>query len=252
MERKCNDVPCEGVDWVTSKWTKCVEENESSDDKAATTEASSVDVKPTTNSHLKNQIKLSSIQTRTVKCATKNGLIYDDELCGLNRKPESRRKCDKKQDVAQWFTSEWSSCSSIECGSGLRTRSVACAVIDKEQNTIRIVDDKDCNENSKPNCEEECIGNQKDCDEIVFIGPWSGCVDRCEETRDIICLAKNQTSNLIEPISCEDKHNEIQSKKKCENEDAKDSVDPQTTECKVDDLTKNCTTTGKLFFKIYF
>lgn len=243
-ERTCNLVPCKGVDWTTSEWSKCVHEPESSGDATSTTEAS-VDIQPNQNGHLKNQTKLSTIQTRTVLCTTDDGIIYEDQHCGLARRPEAKRKCERKEEVAQWFTSEWSSCSAIECGKGYRTRTVACAVhIDNGsgEQSIKIVDEKDCNENVKPNCEEECLGKQEVCDELYLVGPWTGCVERCEETRSIICLAKNQTTNHTGPISCEDRTGNFELRRKCISEDAKDSVDPQT-ECNPDDLAKNCTTT---------
>jgi len=241
-QRTCNDVPCVGVDWVTSQWSKCAHETKSTDS-SITTEAS-VDVSPTTQSeHLKNQTKLSTIQTRTVLCATAYGFIYGDEYCGIARKPETKRKCEKREEVAQWFTSEWSSCSAIECGSGYRTRSVVCAVHansgDGEQK-IKIVDDKDCIENLKPICEEQCTAEKESCDELFLVGPYTGCVDRCEETRNIICLARNQASNQTEPVDCEDKNGKFELKRKCVSDEAKDSVD-SLPECNSDDLAKNCT-----------
>lgn len=253
-ERVCNQKPCKGVDWVTSEWSKCIYETEASSDSTSESNAdSNVDVQPNPTEHLKNRTKLSSIQTRIVLCTTNSGVIYDDEYCGINRKPETKRKCDKKQDVAQWFTSEWSACSSIKCGKGFRTRTVACAVHTNNTNgeqSIRIVDEKDCNENLKPNCEEECTGENEICDEQFLVGPWSGCVDRCEEMRSLICLVKNQTTNNTEPIECEDRNGNFELKRKCQNEDAKDSVDP-VAECNPEDLAKNCTSSGK-FYRTFF
>ena len=233
-ERKCDEVPCQGVDWVVSEWSKCVTQDTEAGD---TTSEASVDVKP--SGHLKNQTKLSSTQTRSVLCSTRFGRIYADGLCGLSRKPETRRKCEKKQEVAQWFTSEWSSCSAGECGAGFRTRTVLCAVGDGSSESIRVVDEKDCNENVKPIGEEGCTGKQEVCDELILVSQaWTSCVDRCEQTRSLICLARNQTTNSVQPVSCESKTGGFEVKRKCES----DSVDAQT-ECNPNELDKNCTST---------
>lgn len=238
--RKCNDFPCIGVDWIVSEWSKCTQENITSSNDESTTEAINVDVKPNIE-YLRNQTKLSTIQTRTVKCATKFGTIYEDKLCGLSRKPETRRKCEKKQEVAQWFTSQWSSCSEIECGSGIRTRTVVCAVADNNGELIKIVNENDCNENLKPICEEECTGKQEICNELILVSSkWTSCLDRCEQSRTVVCLKKNETTNSYEPLECKDKNGGFELRRKCES----DSVD---TQCNEDDLAKNCTNTGNLF-----
>lgn len=203
------------------------------------TSEASVDVKPSQSGHLKNQTKLSSIQTRSAVCATRFGRIYADNLCGLSRKPETRRTCEKKQEVAQWFTSEWSSCSAVECNTGFRTRTVLCAVGDLGSESIKVVDEKDCNENVKPIVEESCTGRQEVCDELILVSQtWTSCVDKCEQTRPLICLVRNQTNNLVEPVSCEDKTGGFELRRKCES----DSVDAQT-ECNPNELDKNCTST---------
>lgn len=239
-ERRCDDVPCDGVDWVVSEWSKCVTPDaEASASGDSATEAS-VDVKPNQSGHLKNQTKLSSIQTRTAVCSTRFGRIYDDSLCGVARKPETKRKCEKKQEIAQWFTSEWSSCSAIECGPGYRTRTVLCAVGDGSSESIRVVDEKDCNENVKPVSEESCNGKQEVCDELVLVSQsWTSCVDQCEQTRSLICLARNQTTKSLAAVSCEEKTGGFELRRKCES----DSVDAAQTECNPNELDKNCTST---------
>ena len=114
----CNEIPCEGVDWITSDWSSC-------------------------------EVNCgSSISTRTVLCSTEEGEIYPDDVCDEARKPKADQQCSNYTGCeAQWFKSEWSNCS-VTCGEGFATRIVFCGHSNGDD--ITKLKDEHCLEIKKP------------------------------------------------------------------------------------------------------
>ncbi|XP_065354306.1 papilin isoform X6 [Calliphora vicina] len=163
-EKMCMLTPCEGVDWIISPWSGC-------DACGQTTE------------------------TRTAICASKSGKVYDDEFCAPET-PLLSRPCESKKCKTQWFTSEWSKCSS-PCGKGIQSRVVLCGEFDGKTIT-KVTDDTQCDATTKPEAEQECEGEDKECPGQWFTGPWESCTKPCgggERQREVLCLANGTKSN---------------------------------------------------------
>lgn len=68
-------------------------------------------------------------QTRVVNCAARVSATLNvsmpDENCQSSPRPEARRQCENRA-CNSWIIGNWSQCS-VQCGEGVRTRSVRCA-----------------------------------------------------------------------------------------------------------------------------
>ncbi|XP_058455699.1 papilin isoform X2 [Malaya genurostris] len=157
-QQSCMLQPCEGVDYITSSWSGC--------DECGTT-----------------------VETRTVHCASKAGVVYDDKFCANHELPELKRECKAVPCEYQWFSSQWSKCSAI-CGKGVQTRTVVCGVFDG-QSLKRADDDYKCDAALRPKSERECDGPDE-CPGQWFTGPWTGCSKDCGggfKSRKVLCIA---------------------------------------------------------------
>ncbi|XP_059610565.1 papilin isoform X4 [Phlebotomus argentipes] len=183
--------PCDGVDWITSTWSGC------------------------------NACGLT-VETRTTYCASKTGKIYNDSFCEKKPKPELERPCtSKSQCDFQWFTSQWSKCSS-DCGKGVQTRTIICGVFDGEM-VKRAPDDSSCNADEKPEDQQECE-SENECAGLWFGGPWSECSVPCgggTKYRKTLCMVADQPA----PVE------------KCSGDTLKFSTDSCNPEPCIDDET---------------
>ncbi|XP_074598749.1 papilin-like isoform X2 [Brevipalpus obovatus] len=146
IEEICDLVPCEFADWVTSEWSSC-------DGNCA-----------------------SRISTRRVVCSTVEGKMYPDTACDSARRPSDTKECEKSECNHIWLTSEWTNCS-VNCGQGIRTRSVVCASYHAGNKTKGIeysLDAKGCPE-PKPHDRETCQ-TDNECGSAEFAGPWNECM----------------------------------------------------------------------------
>ncbi|XP_036342960.1 LOW QUALITY PROTEIN: papilin-like [Rhagoletis pomonella] len=162
-EKECMLAPCEGVDWIISEWSGCDECGQKT-------------------------------ETRTAICATKSGKIYPEEFCAPEV-PALSRPCESSKCKPKWFTSEWSTCSAA-CGKGVQSRIVICGEFDGK--SIKPAEDSKCEATAKPESEQECEGEEKECPGQWFTGPWEPCSKPCgggERKREVLCLA-NGTKSL--------------------------------------------------------
>ncbi|XP_039759355.1 thrombospondin type-1 domain-containing protein 4-like isoform X2 [Pararge aegeria] len=113
------------------------------------------------------------VQSRSVRCADPNG-------CGANRAPHSSQTCSpRKQCEAQWFTGDWSPCTTA-CG-GRQIRGVICI-----GNNGRRLRDASCRK-PKPETERSCGGT---CAPSWYLSDWGECTGPCEaaiQTRTVWC-----------------------------------------------------------------
>ncbi|XP_068155724.1 papilin isoform X2 [Drosophila tropicalis] len=175
VEKSCLLAPCEGVDWIISQWSGC-------------------------NACGQNT------ETRTAICGSKDGKVYPEEFC-QPEVPSLTRECKSPKCESQWFSSEWSKCSA-PCGKGVQSRIVICGEFDGKTVTPA-ADDSKCNADTKPNAEQECEGEAKECPGEWFTGPWDECSKPCgggERVREVLCLsngtkASNCDANKVESIS---------------------------------------------------
>lgn len=129
----------------------------------------------------------SGIRKRQVTCVTSGAAT-----CPSETRPGNETICDDLPECkkgsepnAPWLYTDWSSQCSAECGTGLKTRQVAC----DDGNEVF------CDADKKPNVEKNCTGNGTDCDRIRyqwFVGAWSPCTVSCGSglhRRDVVCLA---------------------------------------------------------------
>ncbi|XP_015037150.2 papilin isoform X5 [Drosophila pseudoobscura] len=181
VEKTCLLTPCEGVDWIISQWSGC-------------------------NACGQNT------ETRTAICGSKDGKEYPEEFC-QPEVPSLSRPCKSPKCEAQWFSSEWSKCSSA-CGKGVQSRIVICGEFDGKTVTPA-TDDTKCNKETKPELEQECEGEEKECPGEWFTGPWGECSKPCgggERTREVLCLA-----NGTKALNCDESKLESISEK-CNSE----------------------------------
>ena len=65
------------------------------------------------------QCDCKSSESRTVICATKEGVVLSDDNCDVSRKPTTSRSCDSTTSIAceltdrRWYTSEWGEVGNI-------------------------------------------------------------------------------------------------------------------------------------------
>ncbi|XP_072943030.1 thrombospondin type-1 domain-containing protein 4-like [Epargyreus clarus] len=118
------------------------------------------------------------VQTRTVRCADPSG-------CGPRKSPDASRGCTPTVSCephnGQWFTGEWSPCSS-ECG-GKQVRGVLCI-----GGSGRHLRDSAC-KGAKPQAERACGGN---CPPTWFYSDWGQCTSNCSiragvQRRSVVC-----------------------------------------------------------------
>ncbi|XP_055525400.1 papilin isoform X2 [Wyeomyia smithii] len=168
VQKSCMLRPCEGVDYITSSWSGC--------DECGTT-----------------------VETRTVYCASKAGTVYDNKFCANRELPELKRECTAVPCEYQWFSSQWSKCSAV-CGKGVQTRTVVCGVFDG-QSLKRADDDYKCDIKLKPKAERECDGPEE-CPGQWFTGPWTDCSKDCGggfKSRKVLCIANG---TVVAETSC--------------------------------------------------
>ncbi|CAH1791827.1 unnamed protein product, partial [Owenia fusiformis] len=182
-EQECSNGPCEGVDWVISDWTEC------------------------------SGVCGHSMQTRQVKCVSRNGVVHSDDECESGRKPETVRMCDndKAECKAQWHASQWAPCS-VRCGKGLQTRIVVCAIFDGEK--LQNVPDELCNIDDKLDTVKECDAGQ--CKGQWFAGPWSKCSAPCgggNRHRELMCFTNGR---VVTHSEC-DASKRLEEKEPCNN-----------------------------------
>ncbi|XP_019882164.2 papilin isoform X4 [Camponotus floridanus] len=200
-EKACDLRPCAGVDWVTSEWSGC------------------------------EKICDLTKETRTAHCATQDGMVYSDDLCDADKKPELERECEKAKNCDfQWFTSLWSKCSA-ECGAGVQTRKVFCGIFSEDE--VKKVLDENCDPEEKFEDTKNCTA-KKPCKGEWFAGPWSKCSKPCgggDMIRKVICMRDNKTA----PISQCDADSIMFSTEKCNDQPCEEGVTPADIDEKITD-----------------
>eukprot|EP00794_Sanderia_malayensis_P010053 gene10053-11082_t len=97
-----------------------------------------------------------------------------DLFCKQIQQPSiSLKNCNDKQVcLSKWQTTEWKNCSRT-CGSGTRTRSLACSL----RGESKIVDNSKCELLERPSDNEIC--NEIDCQAYTVPLGWSRCSRVC-------------------------------------------------------------------------
>ncbi|XP_017001607.2 papilin isoform X1 [Drosophila takahashii] len=208
-EKSCLLTPCEGVDWIISQWSGC-------------------------NACGQNT------ETRTAICGNKEGKVYPEEFCEPEV-PTLSRPCKSPKCEAQWFSSEWSKCSA-PCGKGVKSRIVICGEFDGKT-VSPASDDSKCNKDAKPESEQECEGEEKECPGEWFTGPWGQCSKPCgggERVREVLCL-----SNGTKSVNCDESKVEPLSEKCNPEACTEDEILPLTsTDKPIEDDEEDCDEDG--------
>ncbi|KAH8381906.1 hypothetical protein KR009_000904, partial [Drosophila setifemur] len=209
VEKTCLLAPCEGVDWIISQWSGC--------------EACG-----------------QNTETRSAICGNKDGKVYPEEFCEPEV-PTLSRPCKSPKCQAQWFSSEWSKCSAA-CGKGVQSRIVICGEFDGKTVTPA-TDDSKCDKETKPESEQDCEGEEKECPGEWFTGPWGKCSKPCgggERVREVLCL-----SNGTKSLNCDESKVESLSEKCNPEACTEDEVLPLTsTDKPIEDDEEECDEDG--------
>ncbi|CAB3397113.1 unnamed protein product [Caenorhabditis bovis] len=133
------------------------------------------------------------VQTRNLYCVDgKSKARVEDELCEENNatKPEFEKTCETVDCAAEWFTSEWESCSAT-CGDrGEQYRVVYCHQVFANGRRVT-VDDGNCT-SERPDVKQNC--NRFACPEWQA-GPWSACSEKCGDAhqyRSVTCRSEKE------------------------------------------------------------
>ncbi|CAK1584534.1 unnamed protein product [Parnassius mnemosyne] len=122
------------------------------------------------------------VQTRSIRCGDPSG-------CTPLKVPEQSQNCTPKISCephdGQWFTGEWSPCSSV-CG-GKQVRGVLCI-----GGSGRHLRDSAC-KGQKPEHERNCGG---ECPPVWYYSEWSQCAGNCTlrtgvQRRTVVCARAN-------------------------------------------------------------
>nr|XP_033775757.1 thrombospondin type-1 domain-containing protein 4 isoform X1 [Geotrypetes seraphini]XP_033775758.1 thrombospondin type-1 domain-containing protein 4 isoform X1 [Geotrypetes seraphini]XP_033775759.1 thrombospondin type-1 domain-containing protein 4 isoform X1 [Geotrypetes seraphini] len=139
-------------------------------------------------------------KTRDVKCISNIGDIVDDEECNMKLRPTDIENCDMGSCAKSWFLTDWSDGCSVECGEGVRTRSVVCLT-----NHISSLPLEGCG-NSKPSDTISCDNGPCQGKVEWFTGSWSQCSVECNsgtQQREVICIRKTLGSfTVLNPYEC--------------------------------------------------
>ncbi|XP_072145613.1 papilin-like [Dermacentor andersoni] len=134
----------------------------------------------------------SRIATRQVLCTNKEGILFPDEYCDDEKRPNTTKPCDEddsaldEQYQYMWYYTQWSPCST-ECGNGMQTRKVICGIFN--DGSIIDVTDDNCNPAEQLNSTRECTVEAV-CNDTWVAAPWNQCSTPCgggQRTRTIIC-----------------------------------------------------------------
>ncbi|XP_078482068.1 papilin-like [Ciona intestinalis] len=161
VRRRCNSQPCVPRllrhRWLTGSWGEC------------------------------SQPCNGGVKTRDVRCVQGERLIIDDVHCSnVTAKPANQEAC-MEMPCPDWTVGAWSECSG-ECGEGMQTRRVVCAVLHNDENEE--LSTHLCN-GEKPPTVQHCSNSA--CEASWFSGSWTGCTSSCGEgrrTRHVMCLSE--------------------------------------------------------------
>ncbi|XP_072145614.1 uncharacterized protein [Dermacentor andersoni] len=147
----------------------------------------------------------SRIETRQVLCTNEEGIVFPNEYCDDEKRPNTTKPCDKDDSVLDdqcqymWYYSQWSPCST-ECGNGMQTRKVICGIF--IDGSIIDVTDDNCNPAEQLNSTREC-SVEAVCNDTWVAAPWNQCSTPCgggQRTRTIICHVNGKPA---EPKNCD-------------------------------------------------
>jgi len=125
------------------------------------------------------------------------GLVYRRVICigecDETIRPHTQEDCQADHPCqGEWLSGRWSPCSH-SCGDGVQSRTVECSMI--SEGGRRIVPEVSCAGRRKPKVERRC--HHQACMGEWFTGDWGECSEVCGEgkkKREVLCLAKNKTS----------------------------------------------------------
>ncbi|XP_041417723.1 A disintegrin and metalloproteinase with thrombospondin motifs 9 isoform X2 [Xenopus laevis] len=137
------------------------------------------------------------VKTRSVYCATKEGLTVDPETCRHLAKPNMQKKC-RGGRCPKWKAGEWGKCS-VTCGRGIRQRAVHCQV-----GAQKMPRESECPQRTKPQSEQNCQLSK--CQLYAWKAEeWQECSKTCDEGiryRKVTC--QNEDKKEIPHSHCEE------------------------------------------------
>ncbi|MBN3275135.1 THSD4 protein, partial [Polyodon spathula] len=139
-------------------------------------------------------------RSREVRCVSNVGDFVDDEECNMKLRPNDIENCDMGPCAKSWFFTEWGNRCSVDCGVGVRSRSVLCMT-----NHISSLPLEGCGQERPA---EVMACNNGLCESRVqwFAGSWSQCSAECgsgTQQREVVCLQKSEDSfTVLQPFEC--------------------------------------------------
>ncbi|XP_074610402.1 A disintegrin and metalloproteinase with thrombospondin motifs 20-like isoform X2 [Acropora palmata] len=142
-------------------------------------------------------------KSRDIWCSAKDGKRIADKYCASERKPKTRRSCNKKRRCGEWEVGLWSECSAT-CGIGTRDRIVRCL------HTLEYREAKFCDQNARPPNKQTCSKGicAKHFDLYQWqASQWTQCSRSCgygTKSRDVWCVDssnKKVNDTLCNPFS---------------------------------------------------
>lgn len=130
------------------------------------------------------------VQRRTVQCSSPNII-----MCRQLPKPAQMKLCNGTR-CPHWISGAWSKCNT-ECGTGIRSRTVACY----DSLSSRKVSSRQCRNEVRPVDKEACY--TRSCIKWST-SEWSPCSRSCgngTQTRSVTCLIRNRCKLSEKPNS---------------------------------------------------
>ncbi|XP_068714564.1 A disintegrin and metalloproteinase with thrombospondin motifs 9-like isoform X3 [Montipora foliosa] len=126
-------------------------------------------------------------KSRDVWCSAKNGDKILDKYCAGERKPKTKRSCNKKRRCGEWEVGLWGECS-VTCGKGTRDRVIRCF------HNHEYRDDTFCDHNTRPLDKQPCTvrGCSLYSNQYKWqTSTWTKCSSSCgsgKKSRDVWCV----------------------------------------------------------------
>eukprot|EP00057_Strongylocentrotus_purpuratus_P017215 XP_011671689.1 PREDICTED: thrombospondin type-1 domain-containing protein 4 isoform X2 [Strongylocentrotus purpuratus] len=137
---------------------------------------------------------------RELLCVNEDRNEVPESECSHLPRPDETQSCNGGPCQTSWFTNDWSTQCSSNCGSGTLSRGVLCST---EGTTAGAVPDGQCSGQQKPDEVKTCT--EAPCGPKWFTSEWSRCSVGCgtgTQTRSVVCVSSDVSPTILPTYQC--------------------------------------------------